>query len=310
MMSDLLSFSIGLAAGCSLLPLLQLVFHWFTLEVEDETSVILTRFGKIYRNIQEPGLYLWGEKMVPWVQAYVVSQKKDQRHYEKISINDCRGTTVMVDLWIEFRIKHPEKALFQVENWERSCQSLLTCSATSILGTFEFTNILRNRNELGRMVREDIQTETERWGLEIESVFISKLSLLPEVSQQLFDAVAAQLEKAKADIEETGRLECQLLEAETHAKVAALEAEAKGQYSLSIARAYSSLAHDPTLLKAYTELYQLSLVRPHRTISFHGFAKEEASAMEAAMSLPYGFDEIEAKPSHTLPSEYAGSFAP
>ncbi len=274
---------LGALCGLSILPFIRLLVHWCSVEVEDETAVILTRFGKLIRTIREPGLHFWFEKILPWSKAYSVSLKRDYRQYEQIHVNDCRGTTIIIDLWIEFSIRSPEKALFQVENWEKSLQSILTCSATSILGTFEFSKILSNRSELGRTLKDDIKTEISRWGLEIDLVFISKLSLLPDVSQQLFDAVAARLEKAKADIEEAGRLEAQLLEAETLAKVAALEAEAKGQYSLSIGRAYGKLSSNQQILSAYQELYELSLMKPQRTIAFQGFTNHELTAMEAAM---------------------------
>ncbi len=305
MNNDYLQWSLWAIFGLSLLPICTYVFHWLTVEVEDETVVILTRFGKMTHVLREPGLHFWGEKVLPWVKAYCLSLKRDYRHYEQIHVNDCRGTTIIIDLWIEFRIQSPEKALFQVENWEKSMQSIVTCSATSILGTFEFDKILSNRTELGKALKDDIQTEIGRWGLAIDLVFISKLSLLPDVSQQLFDTVATRLEKAKADIEEAGRLDSQLLEAETAAKVAALEAEAKGQYGLSVGRAYNKLAStNPKLLAAYTELYELSLIKPHRTVSFHGFKNDEVSAMDAAMSLQGNFESTSHHQGATSTSSY------
>lgn len=283
---------LGLICGLSLLPIIGLIIHWFSVEVKDETAVILSSFGKLKRTIREPGLHFWLAKILPWSKAYAVSLKRDFRQYEQIHVNDCQGTTIIIDLWIEFSIRSPEKALFQVENWEKSLQSILTCSATSILGSLEFSKILSNRSELGKTLKDDIKMEISRWGLEIDLVFISKLSVLPEVSQQLFDAVAARLEKAKADIEEAGRLESQLLEAETQADVAALEAEAKGQYSLSIGKAYSKLASNQEVLAAYQELYELSIMKPQRTIAFQGFSSHELTAIEASMVMANKEDNL------------------
>ncbi len=112
------------------------------------------------------------------------------------------------------------------------------------------------------------------------------------MSQQLFDAVAAQLEKAKVDIEEIGRLEVSLLEAETSAKVAALEAEARGQYSLAVGRSYSRLKSNAKILSAYAQLYELSLLKPHRTVAFHGFQDQGLKAVEALMSTPHLAGEL------------------
>ena len=113
----------------------------------------------------------------------------------------------------------------------------------------------------------------------------------------MFQAVAARLERAKADVEEEGRLRIQLLEAKTSAQVAALVSEAKTQYSLAIGRAYEKLSQNAVVYKSYRELYNLSLVRPHRTVSFSGFSEGEVRAMDAAMVSP--------SLSHTADSEVA-----
>ena len=37
------------------------------------------------------------------------------------------------------------------------------------------------------------------------------------------------------------------------------------------------------MLKAYQELYELSLLRPHRTVAFRGFEGEALRSIDAAM---------------------------
>ena len=99
----------------------------------------------------------------------------------------------------------------------------------------------------------------------------------------MFETIAARLERAKADIDESGRLDAAQLEADTQKRVAMLVAEAKGQYPAAVGRALSSLAPGSKLFSAYNDLYELSLVRPHRTISFRGFGADEVRAVDAAM---------------------------
>jgi regulator of protease activity HflC (stomatin/prohibitin superfamily) len=270
-------------AGLMTLPILFWIFRRMSVAIEDETTALITSFGKVEKILGTPGLHFLPTKLLPWVRIISVTRKLDFRQYDSIHVNDCRGTTVVIDLWVEVRICAPELALFNVESWERSLQSLLTSSATSILGTQEFNLILSNRGELGAAIREDLKDETSRWGIAVDQVFISKLSLIPEVAQHLFDTVAARLERAQADIEEAGRLKAAMLEADTSAQVAAFIAEAKGQYSLAVSRAYQQLATNPELFKAYRELYELSLIKPHRTVAFQGFGEADLAAAEAAM---------------------------
>jgi len=275
----------GLLVAMLLAPAIRWVFHRLVIEVEDETSVLVTRFGKLERTIAAPGAHFFPQKILPWVGVIPVSMQRDFRHYRDIHVNDRSGTTVIVDLWIEFRLTDAERALFRIENWEKSLQSLLTHSATSILGAQEFKQILENRSELGNVLKSDILAETTRWGLRIEEVFIRQVSVLPEISRHMFEAVAARLERAKADVDEEGRIRVAELEAETSRLVAALVAEAKGQYPAAVGKAYEELARDPEVFAAYRELYELSLVRPHRTIAFRGFSRGEVREMDAVMAV-------------------------
>ncbi len=282
---NILNYILGIISGVIIIPFLLLIFKSIIVEVENETNVLICRFGKLQRIIEEPGLHFWLDKAMPWIQIIPVSLKKDFRCFEEIHVNDIRGTTLIIDLWVEFRIEFPIKAIFHVENLEKFLRSILSSSVTSVLGTYEFNFILANRSDLNEILKLDSSKELKRWGIDIEFIFISRLSLLPDVSRQLFETVAAQLEKTKADIEEAGRLDAHLLEAETSSKVAALVAEAKGQYSLSVSRAYEYLSHNPELFNAYKKLYELSLIKPHRTVVFQGFGAEELTSIEAAMTM-------------------------
>ncbi|WP_141735695.1 SPFH domain-containing protein [Oligoflexus tunisiensis] len=287
-----LAIVLSFLGGLLLLPFGAFLFKQFTIQVEDGTAAIVTTFGRWQKTLDQPGLHLYPRRAWPWVKVKPISLKRDFRHYEEIHVNDRSGTTVVIDVWIELSIAAPEKALFRVDNFEAALQSLLTNSTASILGNFEFQQILSNRSELGRLLKEDIREETSRWGLEIELVFISKLSLLPDVAQQLFDTVAARLDKARVDIEEAGRLEAAQLDAETSATIAGLVAEAQGQYALAVGSAYARLGKNQELLSAYRELYELSLMKPQRTVAFRGFADQEIKALDAAMAVPNIFDHI------------------
>jgi hypothetical protein len=50
-----------------------------------------------------------------------------------------------------------------------------------------------------------------------------------------------------------------------------------------VAQAYEELKQDAEVFEAYQELYQLSLIRPHRLVSFLGFRDDEVRAIDAAM---------------------------
>ncbi|MGY3805390.1 SPFH domain-containing protein [Pigmentibacter ruber] len=286
-----LNYVIGIIAGCLLIPFIIFIFRNISLQVENETQVLLCRFGKFIKAFDKPGLYFQLDKLFPWVKFITVSLKKDFRCVEEIHVNDRRGTTIIVDLFYEFKIFSPTMAAFQIENIEKFMHSTVISMTTTILGTFEFKYILENRDLINNMLKEEIKNRLEKWGINLETAFLSRISLLSEVSQQLFDKVSAQLEKTKADIEENGKLAVQLLEAQTAEKISELVAEAKGQYSLSVSEAYQNLIGNKEIFEGYKKLYTLSLQKAHRSIVFQGFDATELTSVDSAMTMVTSFDD-------------------
>lgn len=277
---------VGLLSGVFLLPLLARAFMFVHVKVEDEEAVVVTAFGKHTGTLRKPGLHWFPRRALPWVSLRRVTLRRDFVHLQNVHVNDASGTTTIVDLWVEFAIREPEKVIFEVADWERSLQNVVAHAATSILGNREFREILCDRDDLGERLRKEVREETERWGIDVELVLVRNVRLLPEVGQQLFATVAARLERTKADIEEAGRLAAAELDAKTHAKVAELEARAKAEYPLAVGEALADLRRDPLVYAAYNELYRLAQLRPHRAVAFLGFGDRLRAEDAAMMATP------------------------
>ncbi len=254
-----------------------------TVDVEDEEVMLIERFGKHVASLTEPGLHSLPAKLLPWVSLRRVSLRRDFLQLAEVHVADREGTTVIVDVWIDYRIDDPAKAEYAVANLHESLRSLVMHATLALLGRRTFYEILCDRSELGELLKKDIRPDTERWGVSIELAFIQKVSLLPEVSTRILSTIAARLGRARSELQEVGRLAVATIEAETSVQVATLLAEAKGQYPLAIGRAMATLGVRPKVLAAYNELYRLSLLRPHRATAFIGFEEEPMRAVDAAM---------------------------
>lgn len=280
---DWLMLILGAAAGAVSLTLLSLAWRAISISVEDEHVALVTSFGKLVAKLDKPGLVIFPTKWLPWVKVQQVSLARDFRVIHDLRLNDARGTTVVADLWLELRVVDPEKALFAVEDWDKATQNLVLHAAMTILGSRDFQEILDDRSELGAKLQRDVSSETERWGVKVDQVFVRHVALLPEVSRQVFGTVAARLERARAVLVEQGRLDVAQLEAETSRRVAALVAEAKSQYPLAVGRALQKLKSKPAVFDAYNALYELAQVRGARTVAFRGFDGKELRVIDAAM---------------------------
>lgn len=273
----------GVVAGAVGLTLLGLAARGFGVAVEDEHVALVTSFGKLVAKLDKPGLHVMPTKWLPWVEVEQVSLARDFRVIHDLHINDARGTTVMADLWTEFHVFDPEKALFAVEDWEQALQNVMVHAAISILGSVEFQRILDDRSELGARLQRDVSAETERWGVRIDRVFVRNVALAPEVARQVFSSVATRFEQARAVLVEQGRIDAAQLEADTSKQVATLVAQARSQYPLAVGRALARLKASPKVYDAYNELYELAQLRGPRTVAFRGFDAKDVRALDAAM---------------------------
>lgn len=280
--ADWMQLFIGAVSGLVAFTFVAIIFRSVTIAVEDEHVALVTSFGKLVSRHDKPGLQVMLTKWLPWVKVHHVSLARDFRIIHDLHINDARGTTVAVDLWTEVRIIDPEKALFAVEDSEQATQNLVVHAAMSILGSRDFQQILDDQSDLGKQLQKEVSAETERWGVRVEQVYVRNVSLLPEVSRQVFGTVAARLERARAILVEKGRLDAAQLEADTAKQVATLVAQAKSQYPLAVGRAMERLKKSGKVFEAYNSLYELSQLRGSRTVAFRGFDKE-LRALDAAM---------------------------
>jgi regulator of protease activity HflC (stomatin/prohibitin superfamily) len=282
---DALLFT-GFLVGVLALPIAALFFELGRVDVNEGEVVLVLRFGRLVAMLDRPGYHFLPDKVMPWTEIRRVSTRREFRNISGVHVNDARGTTVVVDVFLEFRIVFPEKATFAVADWERALTSVVSHAVTSTLGNRNFEAILSDRSSLADAVRAEIADETSRWGLKFERLMIRNVALLPEVSHKMMRSVAAGIERWKADIEEDGRQRVSMLEARTTAEIANHIAGARAQYPAAIGRAFARLKDKPRILGAYNELYELSLLHPQRTIAFVGFKDGEIRPVDAAMLVP------------------------
>jgi regulator of protease activity HflC (stomatin/prohibitin superfamily) len=282
---------LGFVAGLALLPVAWMLLKLVRVEVGECEAVLVTRFGRLSQTMKNPGWHWLWDRSLPWVSTERVSLRREFQQSTDVVVNDSRGTTVIVDIWLEVRVVDPMKAKYAVDDWNGALRQLVGHAVTSILAGRTFEEILADRSELARLLCAEIKDETARWGIVVELAFLQRVSLLPELSERMFSMIGARLERCKADIEEEGHQRVQMLDAETTKSTAQLVAQAKGQYLAAVGRALAALKASPPVFTAFQQLYELSQLRPHRMLTFKGFKDGEVRAFDAAMFAAMGSPE-------------------
>lgn len=277
----------SLMFGLSIVAILSggavLLFIFVTHQVGEQTEAFVLKFGKVTRVLTEPGLYWLPDKLWPWVQVISVSKQTDGRLFKDIQLSDRFGTTIVVDLWVEFRISDTHRALFSVENWDEVLESVVLHSATAILSTFDIEQILKNRLELAEKIRSNISVESDRWGLSLRSVMVQNVGLLPDTSKRMFQSVAAKIERTTALVQEEGRLRVAELEAATTRKIAELNGISRSQTLIELGKFYRSL--DRETLKKFQEYWEIQNTDPKKLVTFTGFDGHPLEMAEAVKSV-------------------------
>lgn len=261
------------------------LFQKLTHQVAEQTESFLLRFGKIERILKVPGLYFLPQKVLPWYELISVSKQIDYRNFKGIQVNDRNGTTIIVDLWMEFRITDTYKALFSVESWEEVLESVVIHSTASILCSQSIEEILKHRTELSEHLKQSIEAETARWGLSLHTAMIQNIGLRPEISKQFFQSVAARIERTTALIQEEGRLQVAKLEASTAYKIAELNGLSRSQLPMEIGKFYQSLSTEPQQQKKFIQYWELMNLDPKKTVTVSGFSSGPLEIIEATKAV-------------------------
>ena len=90
-MSPAMQFALGLVLAVVILPTLSVAFRAFTVEVEDEELVLVTRFGKLAERLERPGLHVLPGQIFPWVKLHRVSLRKDFRDFNDVQLWELLG---------------------------------------------------------------------------------------------------------------------------------------------------------------------------------------------------------------------------
>lgn len=253
------------------------LFKKLAVSAPESHEVLHLSFGKLGKRYTDPGLIGAMSRVIPWDQYITVSRQWDERLYKGIETNDNQGTIVQVDLRVTFRIADGDKALFAVDDWEGALESTTLHESAAKLAGKDRLLFLRSAPELSDLLTAAVKEEMTAYGIEVQDVRVNNVEFRPEVTRQMFEAVAAKLEVAKAEYEERGRTDAALLLARTEQQVAELEAQAKTQSLTAVGRAYEQLRKRPEVFDAYTQLYRLSQLDPSRVVSFDGFQDGELS---------------------------------
>ncbi|PWC98740.1 MULTISPECIES: SPFH domain-containing protein [Pseudomonas] len=163
--------------------------------VDQTDALIVARIGKYHRTLRS-GLNF----IIPFVDRVVAttSSKDIILALGKVDAISKDNAVVLADALIVIRVTEPDKAIFGVDNYERSTVLLAAAALRSKLGSLSLDEALTSRDEIKVNIQESIRTELEDWGILLRSVEIQEITPSDSMLKAMEAQAAAERERKAA----------------------------------------------------------------------------------------------------------------
>ena len=175
---------------------------------EYERAVVFT-LGRL-RGLKGPGLY-W---LIP---LGIQTQRKVDLRTNTVDVERQEtitkdSVTIKVNAVLWFKIMDPVKSVVEVANYYAATYQIALTSMRNIIGQHDLDEILRERDQISKILQDVVDKATDPWGIKVEMVEMKDVEL-PEGMQRAMAQEAqamrekrARLIKADAEFEASRKL--------------------------------------------------------------------------------------------------------
>ena len=160
-----------------------------------ERGVVFT-LGR-YTGMRDPGLRIIITYLQTISRVDVRSTPIDVPKQEVITKDNV---TVGVDAIVYFRVLDPSKALLETTNYIYATTNFAQAALRDITGNFELDELLSKRDEISAMIKEIVDKETDKWGIDIENVKLQNIELPSDMKRAMAKQAEAERERRAAII--------------------------------------------------------------------------------------------------------------
>ena len=123
------------------------------------------------------------------------------------------NVSVKVNAVVYFRVTDPSKAVVEIEDYYFATSQLAQTTLRSVIGQSELDELLIEREQVNRVIRDIIDEGTDAWGIEVTAVEVKDIDLPQEMKR-------AMARQAEAERERRGKIIAAAGEAQAAIKLA------------------------------------------------------------------------------------------
>ena len=164
-----------------------------------ERGVVLT-LGR-FTGIREPGLRV----VVPIFQRIIkVDVRSTPIDVPKQEIITKDNVTVGVDAVVYLRVIDSGKAVLETTNYIYATSQFAQAALRDVTGNADMDELLSKREEISQKIKEIVDSETDKWGIDVENVKIQNIELPPDMKRAMAKQAEAERERRAAIITAEG----------------------------------------------------------------------------------------------------------
>lgn len=227
--------------GCvvvgGLMVVLVIVLRSVRLLYEYERGVVFT-LGK-YAGMREPGLTL----IIPILQTM---EKVDMRiktaEIPRQEVMTKDNIPMLVNAVVYFKVIQPEDAIIKIEDYAFAIRQYTQAALRDVIGNSEMDFVLTEREQIAESIKEIVDSETDGWGIDVESIKIQELELPAEMKRAMAQQAEAERERRAVIIASQGELEA----SKRLQEAAETLAQSPGAMHLRTLQTIRAIAADPS----------------------------------------------------------------
>lgn len=202
-----------------------------------ERGVVLT-LGK-FTGIRAPGLRI----VVPVIQRIIkVDVRSTPIDVPKQEIITKDNVTVGVDAVVYLRVIEASRAVLETTNYIYATSQFAQAALRDVTGNVELDELLSKREEISQKIKEIVDAETDKWGIDVENVKIQNIELPQDMKRAMAKQAEAERERRAVVITAEGEKQA----AQSVADAAAMLSKIPGGINIRTLQTLEKISVEPS----------------------------------------------------------------
>lgn len=266
-------------AGLVAVPVLLVIARLFGLYlvVQERQAVVFELFGKVRLVESEPGLHLPWLRMGPFAalvpvfgKRRVVDLRLDQTYLRSQPVNSEEGAPMGIGVWYEMVISDPIAYLYKNSDPVGSLRANVSNATVRSLSNRKLEQMLVDRHDMSRTVREEVTRRSREWGYDVGSVYVRKVHFRDQgMIRQIEQKVVNRLRQVTAAIEQDGANRVNVIRSTAERQAAVEFARAAATRPQIVGQALAEISQDAEIATALFDVLETQrlLASPQLTVT-------------------------------------------